>query len=876
MRKWTSPWAVASVLCLVACGDGGAEEEALAVPEIRALTAQLVKAESCEDLLSEIQADAVSRVDELAELLKNGEQGNSFPRGPAITSPSGMPGAGLGSVPVMAPSVAGADPVAQSAAPAAPTPGAANPSGGDGDDQGTDEIAVADTPDPNEATEEVAGPSGYADTNRQVAEVDEADLVKVDRDGRFIYLLHGDRLEVLKSWPVDEAAVEHEVVLTDGLGGQPYEMFVKDGRAVVFSAVSDSSSLRALGQDSERVQAPTPASSACFDCGYSDRSFTKVTVVDATGDQPQVSRELYFDGVYVSSRRYDERVRAVIRGGFKAPTLYNPVIEYTDPWGKRYEQEVIDAQIAAFRERTVASILATELDDWLPQAVERVDDELVALERDCANYYIPAPGLVSYGMTSVVEFSMAADDGPIGGAMVLGNADEVYSNATTLVVAHRDYRYGANGESGERTVLHQFALGAEGGVNYEASGFVSGRILNQFSMDVRADVLRVTTVEEGWDQEQQQNTTDNRLRTFRVKGKELELLGETPNLGKPNELIQSTRFVDDMAYVVTYERIDPLVVVSLKEPKNPRVLGKVEIPGFSTYMHPLDDGHLLTIGEFVDPQDGGNRALQLQIFDVSDPTDPQQQESYVFSTGGNSLASQEHKAFNYYADKGLLAFPYVDWNGSRSTLEVFRVSLDDGFTRLGSIDHVAMFENCYRYPEGVERGDIPPRAPMAPLPQGADEVDEQLRERIERQNLFYACPDRSVRRGVFVDEYVWSFSGGGALAHRIEDLSLDSDADDAVARIDLFRPLYTDWSGDSGGWDGAPFGGGIRIGITASPPQNVMSPPVPDVMPEVGNGAPKAIDGGVGDTVEQGMMPTATEMAGTANDDVDAGVPSED
>ena len=804
LRK--SPWVVLSAFCLAACAkeDGAPGVDTAQEPEIRALTANLIKADSCDDLLSEIKADAVARVDQLADVLRKGgtrsvsgvdEDGKSISigRGTNSTATTGAPAANP--VPAEFDAPVDADSVGQAA-------------DDEGESAGGGNGGVEMRADPSEATEEVA-PDGYSDTNRQVAEVDEADLVKVDKDGRNIYFLHGDRLVVLKSWPVDEAAIEHEVRLDERLGGQPYEMFAKDGRVVVFSAVSDSTPLREPSQDGDR--APSPEDSWCYDCGYSDRSFTKVTLIDATEDAPKVTRELYFDGTYMSSRRYDHRVRAVIRGGFKAPSLYQPTVEYQDPWGKTYAQEEIDAQVDAWRTRIVASIMATDLDDWLPQAVERDGDALNAIERDCGSYYIPAPGLVSYGMTSVIEFDMMEDDGAIGGTMVLGSASEVYSNTTTMVVAHRDYRRAFLGESGERTVLHRFALGAEGGADYEASGFVSGHLLNQFSMDTKDDLVRVTTSDEYWDEEEQERVTDNRLRILRVEGDELAVVGETPNLGKPRELIRSTRFVDDLAYVVTYERIDPLVVVSLKKPEDPKVLGQVEIPGFSTYMHPLDDGHLLTIGEFVDPQDGGNRALQLQIFDVTDPKEPKQQTSFVFPTGGNSLASQEHKAFNYYADKGLLAFPYVnyDWNSMRSTLEVFRVSVDDGFDHLGSIDHLALFENCQKYPDDVDPAVIDTWPSMGDAEFGGD-VDPQWVEQQRREQLFYACPSQSVRRGVFIDEYVWSFSQGGVLVHAVDELALTSSEQDAVVQIDLTRPRFSDWSGN-GGWNEGDNWGGIAV-----------------------------------------------------------------
>lgn len=855
--KRAKSWWMLPALCLSACADPSSGSGGTELPEIRAATAQLVRAEGCTDLLSEIQADAVARVDQVAEALRDpaNRQGAGYDGiGSAFPATVGGVGSSVANPTMAAPRGPIDAPTGQ--------PGFAT--GGDDSGENADPQAPVEAPlpDANAATEEVTGPKGYSETNRQVAEVDEADIVKVDEDGRALYVLHGDRLIVLRSWPAEESEVRSELKLSIGLGARPYEMFVKDGRVAVFSSVQDSQALRMAGGDRDDKILPATTPASCPGCGDDDRSFTKLTLIDASGDKPQIRRELFFDGTYLSSRRYDDRIRAVIRGGFKAPRLYEPAIEYYDPWGQAQPQAVVDEQIDAWRERTIASILDTTLDQWLPTSLERLGERLQPLQRDCASYYIPSPGMVSYGMTHVVEVALDDDEGPLSGAVVLGDAALVYSNTSALVVAQSDYRGRLDGMAQERTVLHRFELGEAGGVQYGASGYVSGHLLNQFSMDVQQDLLRVTTVEQRWDEESGESVTDNRLRVLRAEGTELELIGETKNLGKPREVIHSTRFVGDLAYVVTFERIDPLVVVSLKDPEAPKVLGKVEIPGFSTYMHPLDEGHLLTIGEFVDPQNGGNRALQLQIFDVTDPTAPRKAESYLFPTGGNSIAAQEHKAFTFFPEQDLLAFPYVDWQHTRSTLEVFRVSTEDGFERLGAVDHLGLFENCYDYPDDVGSFDVPP-IDMVTFPPDADPA---MVEQYRRRNAFYACPGQGVRRGVFIDDFIYSLSYGGVLVHKVGDLTVDSSERDAVARIDLQRPLYPDWTGNDGFW-GFPipappaFAGGSTptnsSGMPATAPVDV------DVASDVGemSAAPaEPVDGGVDGGVNGGVVDAGLSM----------------
>jgi hypothetical protein len=125
-------------------------------------------------------------------------------------------------------------------------------------------------------------------------------------------------------------------------------------------------------------------------------------------------------------------------------------------------------------------------------------------------------------------------------------------------------------------------------------------------------------------------------------------------------------------------------------------VGELKVPGFSTYLHPIDRDHLLAIGrETEETPNGGVRmvGLALQIFDVSDFASPRLMHKEVFGTWASSSdAEHDHKAFNYFASRGLLAIPFSDWspnrgNGYRSSLELFRVSLAGGIVPAGSVDH---------------------------------------------------------------------------------------------------------------------------------------------------------------------------------------------
>jgi hypothetical protein len=221
----------------------------------------------------------------------------------------------------------------------------------------------------------------------------------------------------------------------------------------------------------------------------------------------------------------------------------------------------------------------------------------------------------------------------------------------------------------------------------------------------------------------------------------------------PGEQLYATRFVGDMAYVVTWHVTDPLSVIDLHDPANPTVLGELHIPGFSEYMRPLGTTHLLTIGRETDDtghqhtDDGYWYGVAIQVFDVTDPMKPLLRHKYVYDGGeyATTEATQNHKAFTYFEDKKLPAFPYVRQVGYRasaadgpsSALEVFRVDVESGIERVGSVEHSSLLDTQPNGNYGYCGG-------------------------------YY---DGAVRRGVFFENVVYSVSYGGIEASDVSDLA---------------------------------------------------------------------------------------------------------
>ncbi|MBN1654274.1 MAG: beta-propeller domain-containing protein [Deltaproteobacteria bacterium] len=729
----------------------------------RQVVAQLLQASGCEELLENIQNDMVAKIDILAIQMRDADSAKGYPRSSGLENSvsddsAQPPTANAGSADfVNEPAEAGA----ASTETAAPSDAASGSS-----DQAK---AISD----GSETPTSGSPTAHSDTNVQVKGVDEPDIVKTDKKGEHIYLLHGRELFVINAWAPASTDVKGRLAIE----GYPREMFIWEERALIFSEVVDTD-----GTLSGTKSNSASAEPESYD-GNSSTAYTKITLVNIEQEtRPREIREIYIKGSYLSARLHDSIARVIIQGGFIAPQ-FDANIRYYDIWGDKLPQSEIDEQIKLWRSDMIEQVRNAELSNWLPRQLEVVQGKLEPIEPHCRDYYSPSPALTDYGMTNIVAMDLSDDASRLGGATILGHAAEVYSSAKMLVLAHNDWSWLQRGESREQTALHRFDLSSTMDTKYIASGFVQGHVEDQFSIDERGGLIRVATELRQWrgafigfaeidtddsdePRDELSNSAasseppqipDNRVTTLKAVDHELVQVGQTDALGNEGEDIRSTRFVGDYAYVVTFRRTDPLIVVDLSDPqaKKPPVLGTLEIEGFSEYMHPIDESHLLTIGRSADSW-GNATVLMLRIFDVSDPANPRSQWEHEYEKPGESAAETEHKAFNYYAERDLLAFPFVSYGSSfLSRLELFRVTLDEGFQPLGSVDHTNLLTgSCPEIYAGYN---------------------------LNSYRMRYECrrPAPEVRRGVFISgevdgqasDFIYSISYGGILVHDLNDLA---------------------------------------------------------------------------------------------------------
>ena len=204
-----------------------------------------------------------------------------------------------------------------------------------------------------------------------------------------------------------------------------------------------------------------------------------------------------------------------------------------------------------------------------------------------------------------------------------------------------------------RTVIHKIAIN-NGKIDYVSKGEVHGNLLNQYSMDEYNGNLRVATTSNVYT-----NQGSNLSNNVYVLDGSMKTIGSLEQIAL-GEKIYSTRFMNDRLYMVTFKQMDPFFVIDLSSPTSPKVLGELQLPGFSDYLYPYDATHIIGVGKDTTiNQWGGTQAtgLKLALFDVSDVTTPKLVGKFVInSSGADSEVLRDPKAFLF--DKIRISLSY--------------------------------------------------------------------------------------------------------------------------------------------------------------------------------------------------------------------------
>ena len=584
------------------------------------------------------------------------------------------------------------------------------------DDAGS---ATSSTPPPTTRQEGV----DYSGTNNQEQGVDEADFVKTN--GYNIFFVDNGVLHIMDVPEFGE--IEH--ASTTDIQGSPVAMMLNEDNLVVVSTVSnwnidyDDPLQEAMGWSDDWY-------------GWRTNTLTKFTVFDiSNSSSPEINRELYIEGYYMTAREVAGTVRTVTHTWMNIPDLRTWISYPDDYWTVDYSEEErrnmreVAALEAMEHNQQVMSDIS--LEDILPQVHERIGSEIITHHMDgddCSDFAAPEDAL-NRGYTSIFTIDLISEELDFEADHIVGNWPLVYSSQDTLIITENAWDwwwFWGHDDLMESTNIHTFDISQPGETTYAGSGRVDGTILDQFSISEYEGVVRVATTTGQWGRWWMENpapmenhviTLSHALDVDTGKTRLLEM-GRVDGIAY-NETIWSARFVEDRAYIVTFENMDPLWTIDLSNPTSPTIMGELKVPGVSTYIHPLSDDAILTIGLGPADEETGLGLdwsnTRLSLFNVSNFSDPQETQTLSLSpvedpTDGWawawSEATWEHKAFQYWAPKGMLAVPlntyrydyYYDEDGHYqyeydwvSKLMIVNIT-EEGMELHGEVDHSQFYD----------------------------------------------------------------------------------------------------------------------------------------------------------------------------------------
>ena len=661
---------------------------------------------------------------------------------------------------------------------------------------------VVGSSEPSESNGPVAG-TDFSGTNNQEQGVDEADFMKTD--GRWIYVLNNGKLVILG---VPEFG-QLEMISNMSLEGSPMQMLIDENRLVIVSSVYY------WNLDSNDPLRNIMAFDEPNEWGYYDyriSNLVKYTVIDVSNrTTPEIEREVYIEGYYHTSRLVNSTVRSVthahtyIDGLLTFPELPSNYWDLDD----RYERMDLWNQSmfkAINQNRELVDGLT--LEDFSPRIHERTTEGVfthAVTAGDCSEFS-SAEDVMTRGFTTIATIGLFEEETTLQVDHIASSWVNVYASGNMMILAEPAndwwWYWGTDELFEDETNIHAFDISEPANTEYIGSGRVKGDVQDQFSISEYNGSIRVASTSDNWGRwwmATMEVVEDIAVAVDSVmtgESDELVIEPEIPEcLGPSNhvtilqdggdgsldvvgeindiacgERIWSARFVGEIGYLVTFRNIDPLWTIDLSDPTSPTILGELEVPGVSTYIHPLNEDLLLTIGIGPAGEDGFGldwSQTQISLFDVSDLDNPRLADSLSLSPGyidencadirqcgwswSWSEATYEHKAFNYWAPENLLAVPLSTHRWVYDTI----VEDDRTYTYYG-YEFVSMLKLVN---VDIENKSLSPHG----------EVDHSGMYGDGVQEYWYSNTD--IRRSIFMGDYVYAISSAGMTVHLTENLS---------------------------------------------------------------------------------------------------------
>jgi len=556
-----------------------------------------------------------------------------------------------------------------------------------------------------------SGGTDYSTTNVQVANVDEPDYLK--NDSKYVYIVSQNTLSIIDAYPAEDAKLILKIAL-DIESQYIQNMFLNDDRLVIFYN----------GQSDDEIIPQFD-----FVPRRSYNSVTHALIVDVSDkENPTILKDYSIDGNFRDARMIGDYAYFVTNSNVdhqypRLPVIMEDSVRIMTPEAFYFDNV---EQFSNFNTLTAINIFEDTINS--ETFLMGYTGSFYVSEN---NFYLTYQQNMPFGFyenssrdrffdvvvpllpKSIQDEIKLIENSELDSASAQWNAISELMQKSYNEMNKKDkeelfdkIRDALNEydrkiqEDTRKTIIHKISID-EDKIEYVAKGTVPGRLLNQFSMDESGDRFRVATTNEIYTQ--YEGTI--RSNAVYVLDEQLEIVGELEEIA-PDESIFSTRFMGDRLYMVTFQQIDPFFVIDLSS-DTPKILGELKIPGFSNYLHPYDEEHVIGVGRDTKEIENGRvqqLGIKVALFNVADVNNPKVVDDIIIGDSSTqSEALHNHKAFFFDKSREILSIPisaniesldistsskmfapeYNRWSG----FYVFDLNKSDGISTKGTITH---------------------------------------------------------------------------------------------------------------------------------------------------------------------------------------------
>ena len=477
---------------------------------------------------------------------------------------------------------------------------------------------------PSSDSKSNAANAAYAETNTQVSGVDEADIIK--NDGRYLYVVANNEICIVDAKNMKQVSVIDRFVNKDEKSAKQtdiQDIYVSGDTltAIVSEMTFDKSDTITVYNDVCKTACYPYALNKCktLICTYdiSDKAVPKETETHSQS------------GSYQTSRMTD---------------------------GKLYTVSFYGVDVS--HDRTESEIKS--------DCVPRVDGKKIKP----SDIKIGTDGDKDKSFVVLTAFDTSGKTDNNSSYAYLGYCDELYATKDNVYITSTEYG-GGKSDYAEVTNIASFAVSGEK-IAFKSEGKVSGSVDDRYSMDEYNGYFRIVTTDSV---KKKDSFVD--VSSLYVLDSGLNTVGKLVDIAK-NEGVESVRFMGNSAYIITFENTDPLFTVDLTDPTAPKITGQVELPGFSSYLHPIGDDYILGVGYDGDDDGADYSSVKVTLFNVSDPSSPKVSDEVVIKNADTDV-NYNPKAFIYYPEKNLAGIPaIVGGDGDTAYGAYYLIGVKDG------------------------------------------------------------------------------------------------------------------------------------------------------------------------------------------------------